>query len=61
VLFTVDLEGRIRRLAVTGHDESVLEFAFDKEVINPKLDDKLFKLQMPAGAELVDTSKESGN
>jgi outer membrane lipoprotein carrier protein len=58
VTFTVGPEARIRRMLIIGQDESRLEFGFDQEVLNPKLDDKLFRFQMPAGADFIDTSKE---
>ena len=43
----------IRRLVINGQDQSVLTFEFDKEKLNPPVNDALFKFQMPAGATLV--------
>ena len=48
----------IRRLEVTGQDRSVLTFQFDQEKVNPALDDKQFKFQMPPGAKLADREGE---
>jgi outer membrane lipoprotein carrier protein len=49
---------RIERLKVVGQDQSVMEFAFQQEKINPPLDDKLFRFQMPPGAELVEGTNQ---
>ena len=43
----------IRRLVVNGQDKSVLTYVFEQEKLNPALDDRQFKFQMPAGATLV--------
>ena len=43
----------IQRLVITGQDKSVLTFKFDKEQVNPTVNDALFKFQMPPGATLV--------
>ncbi len=47
---------QIMKLRVVGHDQSVMEFRFDHEQLNPKLDDKMFRFQAPAGAEVVDVT-----
>ncbi|MBI4905527.1 MAG: outer membrane lipoprotein chaperone LolA [Acidobacteria bacterium] len=47
---------QIARLRVMGHDQSVMEFRFDHEQLNPKLDDKMFQFHPPAGAEIVDVT-----
>lgn len=43
----------IRKLVVNGLDKSVLTYQFDQEQLNPPVDDRQFKFQMPAGAVLV--------
>lgn len=45
----------IRKLVVNGRDSSVLTYRFDGEKLNPTVDDRLFKFQMPAGATLVNS------
>lgn len=45
----------IRKLIVNGQDASVLTYQFDNEKLNPPVDDRLFKFQMPAGATLVNS------
>jgi outer membrane lipoprotein carrier protein len=54
VEFTVGPDSEIRRVQVTGFDNSVLEFDFEQEKLNPQLEASLFKFQMPQGAELVE-------
>ena len=56
VEFVVTFDDRIKDLKVTGFDHSILKFAFDQEKLNPPLDDKLFKFQMPPGARLEEDS-----
>jgi len=51
MLVTPDYE--IRRLVVTGQDQSLLTFRFSGEKLNPPVDDALFKFQMPQGASLA--------
>lgn len=53
VEFLVTRDSRIREVKVTGFDNSVLDFVFDQERLNPPLDAKLFQFQLPKGAELV--------
>ncbi len=43
----------IRTLVVRGLDKSLLTYQFDQEKINPPVDDRQFKFQMPAGATLI--------
>lgn len=45
---------QITRLKVVGQDQSVMEFVFRNERLNPPVDDKLFQFEAPAGAEIVD-------
>jgi outer membrane lipoprotein carrier protein len=57
VEFVVTPDYRIREVKVTGFDRSILQFAFDQERMNPKLDGELFKFVVPKGAELVDAGQ----
>lgn len=56
VEFLVSPEMQIRQLTVTGQDQSILEFVFTDERVNPSFDSKLFHFRMPPGAELVEPS-----
>jgi outer membrane lipoprotein carrier protein len=56
VTFVVGPMSDIRRLTVTGQDKSVLRFDFSNEVLNPPLDDKIFRYQPPAGVQVVDST-----
>jgi len=56
--FLVNAAYEIRRLEITGQDRSVMEFRFEDERLNPRLDEKLFRFEPPPGAEVVET--ESG-
>jgi outer membrane lipoprotein carrier protein len=53
VQFLVAPDYHIREVKVTGFDKSILEFRFEQERLDPKLDDKLFQFQVPKGAELI--------
>ncbi len=55
--FTIDAGNRIRHLVITGQDQSVMEFTFDNEKINPPLAENLFRFQAPPGAEVVEGSQ----
>jgi outer membrane lipoprotein carrier protein len=57
VEFVVGTDTQIRRVQVTGYDQSILEFDFDQEKLNPPLEAKLFQFRMPPGAELVETAQ----
>jgi outer membrane lipoprotein carrier protein len=57
VEFVVAPDNQIRRVQVTGFDQSVLEFEFEQEKLNPPLEAKLFQFQMPPGAALVETTQ----
>jgi outer membrane lipoprotein carrier protein len=52
VEFVVSPDARIKRVQVTGYDQSTLEFTFNDEKLNPPLSAELFKFQMPPGAVL---------
>ena len=54
VEFLVSPKIEIRKLHIVGQDKSVLDFEFDQETLNPKLDSRLFQFQPPAGAEVVE-------
>jgi len=54
VEFVVTVENRIREVKVTGFDNSILDFTFDEESLNPRLDGKLFQFHAPPGAEVVE-------
>jgi len=57
VEFLVAADGRIREVKVTRFDNSLMEYTFDQEKVNPKLDDKLFHFQVPNGADVVEADK----
>ena len=57
VEFVVTFDNRIREVKVTGFDQSILEFAFDQEKVDPSLDSKLFQFQLPPGAHLEDSGQ----
>jgi outer membrane lipoprotein carrier protein len=57
VEFLVTADGRIRQVKVTEYDNSIMEYNFDQEKVNPKLEDKLFHFQVPKGAEVVEAAK----
>ncbi len=57
VEFVVAPDFHIRQVKVTGYDQSILNFSFDQERVNPSLDGKLFQFRVPKGAELVETGQ----
>lgn len=57
VEFVVTPQYQIRQLNITGQDSSVLTFVLSNERLNPALDDKLFRFDLPSGATLKDGSK----
>ena len=57
VEFVVGPDTQIRRVQVTGYDQSILEFEFDQEKLNPPFESKLFQFRMPPGAELVEATQ----
>lgn len=58
VEFHVGPQNEIRRLVITGQDNSVLNFVFANERLNPSLDAKLFRFDLPEGATWADGSSE---
>jgi len=57
VQFVVAADSVIRRVQVTGYDQSILEFEFDQEKLNPPLEARLFRFDMPSGATLVEATR----
>jgi outer membrane lipoprotein carrier protein len=55
--FLVTPDSRIKRLRVTEDDLSVLDFTFDNEVLNARLDPSQFIFKMPTGAALEDNTR----
>jgi outer membrane lipoprotein carrier protein len=43
----------IRRLVVTGQDKSILSFQFDREQVDPAVNDAVFRFRMPPGASMA--------
>jgi outer membrane lipoprotein carrier protein len=60
VEFLVTRGFQIRQVKIAGQDNSVMEFRFERERLNPPLGDALFKFQAPAGAEVVETGAPEG-
>ena len=56
--FSVSPQREIRRLVVTGHDAALLTFDFSNERMNPSVDDKLFRFELPPGAQWEDSRAE---
>jgi outer membrane lipoprotein-sorting protein len=52
--FAIAADFQIRRVKAISYDRSVTEFAFDEEKVNPSMDSKVFRFQMPAGAKLIE-------
>jgi len=57
VEFVVSARNEIREVKLTGFDKSLLVYSFDDEKMNPPADPKLFKLVVPAGAEVVENGQ----
>jgi outer membrane lipoprotein carrier protein len=57
VAFLVGPESRIQKLIVTGQDQSVLDFSFNGEKMNPPVNNQMFIFQVPKGAEYVDSTQ----
>ena len=47
-------DGEVKQLKVLGRDQSLLEYSFSQEQVNPPLKDAIFHFEIPAGAEVVD-------
>ena len=57
VEFVVTGENRIREVKVTGFDNSILDFTFDEERLDPPLDGKLFQFRAPPGTAVVESGE----
>jgi len=55
VEFLVSATYEIRKLHIVGQDQSVLDFVFESEKLNPPLANSMFQFQPPAGAEVVES------
>jgi len=55
VEFLVSPAFEIRKLHIIGQDQSILDFTFDDEKLNPALANSMFHFQPPPGAEVVDS------
>ncbi|MBL8175042.1 MAG: outer membrane lipoprotein chaperone LolA [Bryobacterales bacterium] len=58
VQFLLLSDFRIGQLRVMGQDESVMDFYFRNETLNPPLSDSLFQFRAPKGAEFVDVTED---
>ncbi|MDX1983792.1 MAG: outer membrane lipoprotein chaperone LolA [Bryobacteraceae bacterium] len=56
VQFRLTPDLRIVQLRVVGQDESIMDYTFRNEKLNPPVQDAMFRFQAPAGAEVVDLS-----
>ncbi len=54
VEFRVGPEYEIRELEIIGQDNSIMQFRFENEKLNPPLKESLFRFTIPVGAELVE-------
>ena len=57
VEFVVAPDYQIREVKVTGFDNSILAFAFDREKVGPPFDAKLFQFKAPPGAQVVEAEQ----
>jgi outer membrane lipoprotein carrier protein len=57
VEFVVAPDLHIKMVKVIGFDHSTIEFTFDQEQVDPPLNDKLFKFELPKGAQLVEANQ----
>jgi outer membrane lipoprotein carrier protein len=55
VEFQVSAAFEIRKLHIVGQDQSVLDFAFQDEKVNPPLANSIFQFHPPAGAQIVES------
>jgi outer membrane lipoprotein carrier protein len=58
VEFRINAQNQIRHLRVTGQDRSIMDFRFTSEVLNPKIDPKLFVFQQPEGVKIVEVADQ---
>ncbi|MGE5567896.1 MAG: outer membrane lipoprotein chaperone LolA [Rhodospirillales bacterium] len=57
VEFRVGPEYEIRELEIIGQDNSIIQFRFENERLNPPLKETLFKFTAPEGAEVVERER----
>ena len=50
----VKKDSSVGQLRVLGRDNSSMSFIFSGEIVNPSVNDKSFKFEIPPGAEVVD-------
>ena len=50
-------DGQIRRVRVTGQDESTLDFTFTNEQLNVPVQPTMFRFQPPAGVQIVEATQ----
>jgi outer membrane lipoprotein carrier protein len=53
VQMLIAADGSVRQLKVLGRDQSILDYAFTDERLNPPVSESLFHFQAPPGAEVV--------
>lgn len=58
VQFLLLSDSRIAQLRVLGHDQSIMDFRFSNELLNPPIADTLFVFQTPKGAEFVEITDD---
>jgi outer membrane lipoprotein carrier protein len=56
VIFVLSPQNEVRRLVLTGIDNSVMEFTFSNEKMNIAFAVSVFRFEMPSGADLVEVS-----
>lgn len=52
--FLLTPNNQITRLRIYGHDQSIMDYVFSNEKLNPPINDSLFQFQIPPGAEVVE-------
>lgn len=57
VEFLLTAQNQIREVKLTGFDKSLLVYSFNEEKMNPPADARLFRLAVPAGAEVVESEQ----
>lgn len=57
VAFLAEPNGEIRRVRVTGQDQSILDFTFTNEQPNAPVSPSLFQFQPPPGVQIVEAGQ----
>jgi outer membrane lipoprotein carrier protein len=57
VEFLAMADGQIRRVRVTGQDQSILDFTFTNEQPNPPVSPSLFEFHPPPGVQIVEATQ----